>query len=299
MISHTVRRQGIITWWQRLALAAVVLALCLSASPGHARAAATIATRTLAETKLAQLPAGPLFWRLESFPTSEAAQAASGATGLIIEESDRTLLATLHTGGSAPGAGTSLAEIGPVAPPQATTYLLRVVELTGPAGSTTAIHMHPGAEAYYVLSGQISVHSLSGNSDAAAGAGLVGPAAGSAMQVINTGTGDLRAFALFVVDADQSFSAPATFEKPDCTYFPETGRSLCAGFRAYWEQFGGLAVYGYPISGEFVDGSGHTVQWFERARFEWHPGQWPERYDVLLGRVGAELSAQQGFDIAP
>jgi len=30
------------------------------------------------------------------------------------------------------------------------------------------------------------------------------------------------------------------------------------------------------------------VQYFERARFEWHPGSAPGRFDVLLGRLGAE-----------
>ena len=34
---------------------------------------------------------------------------------------------------------------------------------------------------------------------------------------------------------------------------------------------------------------GRTVQYFERARFEWHPGAWPERWDVLLGCLGAEV----------
>jgi hypothetical protein len=257
-----------------------------------------ITSRTITESKLEQLPPGPLLWRLESFPSTEAAQAAAGPASLLIEESDRTLVATLHTSGSAPGQGMIVAEIGPVSAPQATTYLLRVVEITGPSGSTTPAHMHPGAEAYYILTGQLSVRSPSGIATASADTGLVGPPAGTSMQAVNSGTSDLRAFAFFVVDAGQPFSSPATFEKPDCIYFPETGHSLCAGFRAYWEHFGGLAVYGYPISGEFVDGSGHTVQWFERARFEWHPGAWPERYDVLLGRIGVELE-QQGFGATP
>ena len=39
-----------------------------------------------------------------------------------------------------------------------------------------------------------------------------------------------------------------------------------------------------------------TVQYFERGRFEWHPGQWPERLDVLLGRLAAE---QVEREIAP
>ena len=70
-------------------------------------------------------------------------------------------------------------------------------------------------------------------------------------------------------------------------FFPETGHNLCGGFRDYWNQFGGLAIYGFPISEEFQernpdDGQVYTVQYFERQRFEWHPDGWPERYDVML-----------------
>jgi hypothetical protein len=73
----------------------------------------------------------------------------------------------------------------------------------------------------------------------------------------------------------------------ECHYFAETTHNLCGGFAAFWEQFGGLAVFGYPITEEIQEG-GMTVQYFERARFEWQPGTWPERYDVLLGRLGAD-----------
>jgi len=73
-----------------------------------------------------------------------------------------------------------------------------------------------------------------------------------------------------------------------CTYFAETQHNICHGFRAYWEQYGGLAVFGYPLSEEFVE-DGMVVQYFERARFEWHPGSWPERHDVLLTRLGARI----------
>jgi hypothetical protein len=31
-----------------------------------------------------------------------------------------------------------------------------------------------------------------------------------------------------------------------------------------------------------------TVQYFERARFEWHPDLSGTPYEVLLGRLGAE-----------
>ncbi len=78
-----------------------------------------------------------------------------------------------------------------------------------------------------------------------------------------------------------------------CTFYPQTGHRLCGGFRGYWEKYGGLAIYGFPISEEFREvnpdtGKTYVVQYFERQRFEWHPGEWPERMDVMLGRVGAQ-----------
>lgn len=71
-------------------------------------------------------------------------------------------------------------------------------------------------------------------------------------------------------------------------FFPETGHSIAYGFRAYWEHYGDLMNFGFPLSEEFVRADGITVQYFERARFEWHPGKNPDHYDVLLGRLGSE-----------
>ena len=93
---------------------------------------------------------------------------------------------------------------------------------------------------------------------------------------------------------DAAFQPAQPNSSPACIYFPQTRHNLCSGFRAYWEQFGGLATFGYPISEEFQEvnpdtGKVYTVQYFERERFEWHPGEFPQRYDVLLGRLGAQV----------
>ena len=95
----------------------------------------------------------------------------------------------------------------------------------------------------------------------------------------------------------------AAFENTsaDCVYFIETEHNLCGGFRAYWNKFGALFVYGYPVTEEFQE-NGAIVQYFERARFEWRPGSWPERYDVELGLLGNDVAAgrftQQSFQPA-
>ncbi len=72
--------------------------------------------------------------------------------------------------------------------------------------------------------------------------------------------------------------------------FSETGKRVGGKFLAYWQQHGGLAQQGYPISEEFVeksalDGKTYKVQYFERAVFELHPeNQLP--YEVLLSQLG-------------
>lgn len=92
--------------------------------------------------------------------------------------------------------------------------------------------------------------------------------------------------------ADQAMATAQP--KADCTFYAATGHNLCAGFQRYWETYGGLAVFGYPITEEFTE-NGLTVQYFERARFEWHPGEWPERWDVELGLLGTIYAQNKGL----
>lgn len=80
----------------------------------------------------------------------------------------------------------------------------------------------------------------------------------------------------------------------DTRYFPETRHSLAYGFRAYWEQHGGLAVFGLPISEEFMernpaDGKRYDVQYFERAEFVWHPEFAGTPNEIKLGALGTQL----------
>ncbi|HMA36801.1 MAG TPA: hypothetical protein VKY74_20265 [Chloroflexia bacterium] len=94
---------------------------------------------------------------------------------------------------------------------------------------------------------------------------------------------------------------------PGVLYFPAVGHSLQGGFRVYWEAHGGLAQFGYPITEEFTEpdqlrGVAFKVQYFERARFEWHPENRPP-YDVLLGLLGRTVTtgreAEAPFQPAP
>lgn len=82
---------------------------------------------------------------------------------------------------------------------------------------------------------------------------------------------------------------------PGARYFGETGHNLGGAFLAYWEANGGLAQFGYPITEERWDslpvqtgGACCRTQYFERARFEYHPEN-AAPYDVLLGQFGRQI----------
>jgi mono/diheme cytochrome c family protein len=87
--------------------------------------------------------------------------------------------------------------------------------------------------------------------------------------------------------------APVTPEQPaGRVYFPETQHSVGDPFLSFWQQNGGLQVFGYPLSEEYLGvspatGAVYRMQLFERARFELHPDQ-PAGEQVKLALLGAE-----------
>ncbi len=77
-------------------------------------------------------------------------------------------------------------------------------------------------------------------------------------------------------------------------WFKETGQNLSGSFRAYWQNHGGLAQFGYPLS-PVIEENGYKVQYFERNRFELHPENAGSDYEVLLGLLGTRLARQRGY----
>ena len=90
---------------------------------------------------------------------------------------------------------------------------------------------------------------------------------------------------------------PATIQAaPRC--FDDTGQCIDGSIQRFWQNQGGLRVFGYPISPattQSVDGRPVVTQFFERQRIEYHAGNLAP-YDILLGRIGAETLALQGRD---
>ena len=106
--------------------------------------------------------------------------------------------------------------------------------------------------------------------------------------------------------------------KRGCLWFEQTGHNVCnqqgqLGFKTYWETHGlsidgldayarSLQLFGLPLTSPAMErnAAGDLVltQWFERARFEWHPSNSNE-YKVLLGLLGGEVHGSGGGGGAP
>lgn len=190
-------------------VALLVSGLFLLASTAKAQQA--LVTKVLADKKILQLPDGPLFWRIENLPTLAQAQAVAGLWGLAVESGGKVWLLRLGPRSGPSAGGSKIVEVGPLPQVVASEYLLRINEATGPSGSITPVHSHPGSEAFYVLSGQQTIRTAGRVIQLAAGQAEAGPSGGTALQVSSSGATDLLGLVMFVVDATKPFSSPATF----------------------------------------------------------------------------------------
>jgi hypothetical protein len=88
----------------------------------------------------------------------------------------------------------------------------------------------------------------------------------------------------------------------DRRYIPETQHIIQYGFKEVWESRGDVRIFGYPISDEIDevldDGEWHTVQYFERARFEYWP-ELPPGQRVLISLLGRRLAPTERLAPVP
>ena len=141
----------------------------------------------------------------------------------------------------------------------------------------TPVHTHPGSEAFYVLAGEQTLRTAAGEVRTAAGGMEVGAASGTPLQVASTGATDLRALIMFVVDADQPFSTPATIAPSF------RRREIALGRLDYHEDFIGPALVAVQ---QFTFDPG--------ARAGWHTHPGPAWIVVTKGEMAFYEAAGDG-----
>ncbi len=79
-----------------------------------------------------------------------------------------------------------------------------------------------------------------------------------------------------------------------CRLYTQTGFSICFTFLEFFDKYGGLNQFGYPISSfEYHDNI--LVQYFEKARLEWQPWK-PEGQRVVISDLGRIYFDKLGED---
>jgi hypothetical protein len=73
-------------------------------------------------------------------------------------------------------------------------------------------------------------------------------------------------------------------QQDESRYFEETGHNVSGDFLRFYDERGGLEMFGYPLTRQFTE-NGRRVQYFQRVRMEAHPEN-PEPYKVQLGLLG-------------
>src|SRR3954454_717900 len=105
--------------------------------------------------------------------------------------------------------------------------------------------------------------------------------------------------------ADAAFvpiDKPADANGTTKVWFQETKHSVSGKILEYWNKYGGLSQFGFPLSEAFqevsaTDNKTYTVQYFERNRFELHPEK-AAPYEVELGLLGVQQYKTQPIPAA-
>jgi hypothetical protein len=80
-----------------------------------------------------------------------------------------------------------------------------------------------------------------------------------------------------------------------CEYFPQTGKSVCFAFLKFFQENGGAAQFGYPVTNRINENDYKSVQYFQRAKFEFHPAPRDGQL-VTLANIGEEYFHLQDED---
>jgi quercetin dioxygenase-like cupin family protein len=183
-----------------LAMAALSLSTMLRcqrsfAQAGMAHACTPVSQRTtelgcwiLDDQPMCGLTKTQIFWHLDVYPTRVAAEEDKGPRSTIVESLGKIWLLTIEDEAWHPAKGQRIAKIGPLPITPGEKYSAQYMEAIFTPGMTSAIHNHPGPEAFYTLTGETSLETPEGMQTGRAGRPPVIVAGGVPMHLTATGS---------------------------------------------------------------------------------------------------------------
>jgi hypothetical protein len=182
-----------------------------SCGPVAQRAGREFGCFITAREELGALPKdSALYWHINAFATRVAAEAAKASRSTVVESLGRTWLFTIAEAGWRPGSGERIAVVGPLPLVEADAYAAVYMEGVFKPGMHSAVHRHPGVEAWYTVVGEQCLETPQGKLEQRAGAPGVMVRAGVPMILTGTGTSVRRSLVLILQDAAKPRSVLAT-----------------------------------------------------------------------------------------
>ena len=155
----------------------------------------------LARTALPALPAGPVFWHIDRFPSKSVADAAVTETGVVAQAFGSVWLFTLASKGWRPNGGAHVAVVGPLSVTPASSYAAEYLRSIFPPGTTAPLHVHSGPEAFFAVSGDTCLETPQGVTIGRGPGNALMIEAGPPMLLMAIGTVPRQGFALILHDA--------------------------------------------------------------------------------------------------
>jgi len=156
---------------------------------------------------LGELPDGPLFWHIYTFPDRPAAEGQRTDRSTVVEAFGRTWLYAIEPETWQPRHGERMAVTGPLDVKRGAHYVARYMEATFPPGLKTGSHTHSGPEAWYVLTGSQCLQTPDRTIIARAGEAALVPE-GPPMVLSSIGSETRRSVLLVLHDASKAWTAP-------------------------------------------------------------------------------------------
>jgi len=97
----------------------------------------------------------------------------------------------------------------------------------------------------------------------------------------------------YIYESGNIFAFPT--DTAACRYFDQTDHTVCYEFLNFFDAYGGIEEFGYPISDLEIFGN-YFVQYFQNTRMEWHP-ELPPGERVVLANLGRVYFDKRGENI--
>jgi uncharacterized protein (DUF305 family) len=211
-----------------------------------------------ARQELGRLPSQPaLYWHLDTYATSAAAERARVPRSTVVESLGRIWMFTIAPFDWRPSpAGDRVARIGPLPLVAADSLAAVYMEGVFQPGMNTQVHRHPGTEAWYTLEGSMCLETPEGRMTQAAGDTGVLVRAGIPMMLTGTGSGPRRSVVLILQDATKPRSTPAS----DWTPRGLCGAATAGSAEVHHHDMGAMAAATIPRGALYTEADVRFMQ---------------------------------------